>query len=112
MLVGANGSGKTVYIKQVAIITIMAQIGCFVPAKQAVVPIRDRLLSRIGNKDDLEHNLSTFHAEMRDASYILNNLTPASLVIVDELGRGTSNVDGISLAFAMCEAMLDSKAYV
>lgn len=82
------------YIKQVALIVIMAQLGCFVPAKHATIPLRDRLLSRIGSGDDIEHNMSTFATEMKEAAYILHNVTPASLIIVDELGRGTSNIDG------------------
>ncbi len=82
------------YIKQVALIAIMAQIGCYVPAKHATIPVRDRILSRIGTSDDMEHNLSSFQTEMKESAYILNNLTKKSLVLVDELGRGTSNVDG------------------
>ncbi len=72
----------------------MAQIGCLVPARHAIVPLRDRLLSRIGTSDDIEHNMSTFATEMKEVAYILNNVTDASLIIIDELGRGTSNIDG------------------
>jgi DNA mismatch repair protein MSH4 len=103
IITGANGSGKTVYIKQVALIVILAQIGCYVPAEHATIPIRDKILSRIGTYDDMENNISTFYMEMTEASYIVDNLTEKSLVIIDELGRGTSNIDGISLAFAIGE---------
>jgi DNA mismatch repair ATPase MutS len=111
VITGSNGSGKvcfydvdmncchlvcvqTVYIKQVALIVILAQIGCFVPAKHATIPVRDRILCRLGTSDDLEHNMSTFQTEMKECVYILNMITSNSLVIVDELGRGTSNIDG------------------
>lgn len=93
----ANGSGKTVHIKQVALIVILAQIGCYVPAEFATIPIRDKILSRIGTYDDMENNISTFYMEMTEATYIVNNLTDKSLIIIDELGRGTSNIDGIAL---------------
>ena len=72
----------------------MAQIGCFVPAKHATVSVKDRILSRIGTSDDMEHNMSTFFTEMKEISYVLSNLTDGSLVIIDELGRGTSTIDG------------------
>lgn len=81
-------------MKQIVLITILAQIGCFVPAKLAIIPLRDRILSRLGSDDDIEHNISTFAMEMKETAYILDNLTPKSLVIIDELGRGTSNIDG------------------
>lgn len=85
------------YIKQTALIVVLAQIGCFVPAKHATVPVRDRILSRLGTDDDMEHNMSTFFNEMKETAYILSNLTAKSLVIVDELGRGTSTIDGTLL---------------
>lgn len=111
IITGANGSGKTVYIKQVAIICILTQIGCFVPCQYAEIPLRDRILSRICNQDDLEHNLSTFTSEMRETSYIISNLTSKSLIIIDELGRGTSNIDGLSIAFSVCEYLISSSSY-
>jgi DNA mismatch repair ATPase MutS len=83
-----------VYIKQIALITVMAQIGCFVPARHATLAVRDRILSRIGTSDDMEHNMSTFHTEMKEAAYLLSSLSDRSLVIIDELGRGTSTIDG------------------
>lgn len=82
------------YIKQIALIAVMAQIGCFVPARHATLAVRDRILSRIGTSDDMEHNMSTFHTEMKEAAYILSSLSDRSLVIIDELGRGTSTIDG------------------
>lgn len=81
-------------MKQIALLVVLAQVGCFVPARQAIIPIRDRLLSRIGTSDDMEHNMSTFATEMKDVAYILSNITEKSIIIIDELGRGTSNIDG------------------
>jgi hypothetical protein len=99
------------YIKQVALLVILAQIGCYVSARQAVIAVRDRILSRIGTSDDMEHNLSTFATEMMETAYLTSNLSPRSLVIIDELGRGTSTIDGLSIAMAVAEALLASKAY-
>jgi len=92
---GPNGSGKSTYIKQISLLVILAQVGCFVCAAHATIPVRDRLLSLIGTSDDMEHNISTFQMEMREVSYIINNISDKSLVIIDELGRGTSNIDGM-----------------
>lgn len=85
---------QSVFIKQVALIVIMAQIGCFVPAQFASIPLKSRVLSRIGTSDDMENNMSTFAVEMKEIAYILHHTCPTSLVIIDELGRGTSNIDG------------------
>jgi len=101
-----QGSGKSTYLKQTALLIILAQIGCFVPAVHAVVPIYNRILSRIGASDDLEHNMSTFTMEMKEMAYILEHATESSLTIIDELGRGTSNIDGISLAFSISEELI------
>ena len=91
------------YIKQTALIVVMAQIGCFVPARHATVPIRDRVMSRLGTSDDMEHNMSTFFTEMKEVAYLLDNLTDNSLVLIDELGRGTSTIDGdLSLMLSLC----------
>ena len=98
---GVNGSGKTTYLKQVALIVILAQIGCFVPADDCYVPVRQRLLSRIGTGDDIENNLSTFLMEMKDAAYICKHSGEKSLVLVDELGRGTANRDGSAIAWGV-----------
>eukprot|EP01038_Epipyxis_sp_PR26KG_P013442 gene13442-18022_t len=111
VITGPNGSGKSVYIKQIALIVIMAQIGCFVPAIHATIPVRDRILTRIGTNDDMEHNMSTFSTEMKEIAYVLSNLTDRSLILIDELGRGTSNIDGMSIAFAIAESLIFSKAF-
>ncbi|KYR01202.1 hypothetical protein DLAC_02319 [Tieghemostelium lacteum] len=100
---GPNMSGKSTYIQQVAILTIMAHIGCYLPAEFASIPIVDKVISRIGTSDNLQSNASTFMTEMKEISYILENCTEKSLVIVDELGRGTSNLDGSSIAWAISE---------
>lgn len=112
IVTGPNGAGKTIYIKQVALITIMAQMGCFVPCKEARINIRRALLSRLGTNDDMENNMSTFATEMNDAAYILDHADADSLVLIDELGRGTCIVDGISLAFAIAEKLLALQPFV
>lgn len=89
------------YIKQTALLVIMAQMGCFVPAKHATIPIKDRILSRLGTSDDMEHNMSTFFTEMKEVSYLLSNLTDRSLIVIDELGRGTSTIDGALLSYCI-----------
>jgi DNA mismatch repair ATPase MutS len=111
MVSGPNGAGKTVYLKQVALIIIMAQIGCFVPCEGAKIPLRDRILSRMGTTDDLENNLSTFMTEMKDNAYIVDFLTKKSLCIVDELGRGTSNLDGLGIALSVAEYLATTPAF-
>ena len=105
-----TGSGKTTYLKQIAIISIMAHCGMYVPAEQATIPTRDRLCCRIGNADDQEHNISTFMMEMKETAYILNNATDRALVLVDELGRATSNEDGVAIAWATSEYLLKKRA--
>jgi DNA mismatch repair ATPase MutS len=85
----------------VALITVLAQIGCFVPAEDCFLPVRQRLLSRIGTGDDIENNLSTFLMEMKDAAYICKHSGEKSLVLVDELGRGTANRDGSAIAWGV-----------
>ena len=106
IVTGPNGSGKSTYIKTPVLIIVLAHIGCFVPATYAKIPIRDRVLTRIGTDDDMEHNISTFSMEMKETAYILNNTTTRSIIIVDELGRGTSNLDGIAIAFSVAEEIL------
>ena len=95
--------GKSTYIRQVALMTVMAQMGSFVPAQQANICIVDHLFSRVGASDDLARGRSTFMVEMSEAANILKNATPKSLVILDEIGRGTSTFDGVSLAWAIVE---------
>lgn len=108
ILTGPNMSGKSTYMKQVALIVLLAQIGSFVPAKQANIPLTDRIFTRVGASDDLSTGQSTFMVEMNEVSNILNNATENSLVILDEVGRGTSTYDGISIAKATTEYLHDN----
>jgi DNA mismatch repair protein MutS len=107
LLTGPNMGGKSVYLRQVALITLMAQMGSYVPAKQARVGLADRIFTRVGASDDLGRAQSTFMVEMTEAANILNNATPRSLVILDEIGRGTSTYDGVSLAWGITEYLHD-----
>jgi len=106
LITGPNMAGKSTYIRQVALIAIMAQMGSYVPAKRAHIGIVDKVFSRIGASDDLSRGQSTFMIEMTETANILHNASPRSLVILDEIGRGTSTFDGISIAWAVAEHLL------
>jgi DNA mismatch repair protein MutS len=103
MLTGPNMSGKSTYLRQVALVILLAQIGSFVPADSANVGIVDRIFTRIGAQEDLAAGQSTFIVEMTEAANILNNATPRSFIVLDEIGRGTSTYDGLSIAWAVAE---------
>ena len=103
LITGPNMAGKSTYMRQVAISVIMAQIGCFVPAKKAIMPIFDAIYTRIGASDDLVSGESTFMVEMKEANYAIQNATKNSLILFDELGRGTATFDGMALAQAIIE---------
>ena len=112
IITGCNMSGKSTYIRTIALLTIMAQIGSFVPATYASFPILHQLFARTSMDDSIEANVSTFAAEMRETAFILRNIDKRSMAIIDELGRGTSTRDGLAIAVAIAEALVDSRALI
>jgi DNA mismatch repair protein MutS len=107
VITGPNMAGKSTYLRQTAMITLLAQIGSYVPAKHAQIGMCDRIFARIGAKDELAHGQSTFMVEMVESANILNHATDRSLVILDEVGRGTSTFDGLAIAWAMIEHLVE-----
>jgi DNA mismatch repair protein MutS len=105
LITGPNMGGKSTYLRQTALISILAQMGSFVPAVRAKLPLVDRVFTRIGASDNLSRGRSTFLVEMSEVAAILNTATPASLVLLDEVGRGTATFDGLSLAWAVVESL-------
>jgi DNA mismatch repair protein MutS len=108
LITGPNMAGKSTYIRQVALLAVLAQMGSFVPARRARIGVVDRLFARVGATDELGRGMSTFMVEMTETANILHNATPRSLVILDEIGRGTSTFDGVSLAWAIAEHLHDA----
>jgi DNA mismatch repair protein MutS len=109
IITGPNMAGKSTYMRQVALIAILAHLGSFIPAKQGEISLLDRVFTRVGASDDLATGQSTFMVEMNEVAYILNHATPKSLVILDEIGRGTSTFDGLSIAWAVIEFINNEK---
>lgn len=111
VVMGPNMSGKSTYLQQVCLIIILAQIGCYIPARFATVRIVDRIFTRMGTMDNLESNSSTFMMEMKETAFIMQNVSPRSLIVMDELGRATSSSDGFAIAWSCCEHLLSLRAY-
>ena len=114
ILTGPNMAGKSTYLRQIALIVILTQIGSFIPAEESEIGIIDRIFTRIGASDDLSRGVSTFLAEMMETANIINNSSSRTLAILDEVGRGTSTYDGLSIAWAMVEylALMKEKPFV
>jgi len=111
VLTGPNMAGKSAFLRQTALIVLMAQMGSFVPADEAVISITDKLFTRVGASDNISLGESTFMMEMNETASILNNLSERSLILLDEIGRGTSTFDGISIAMAIIEYLHNHPYY-
>ncbi|RYP74340.1 hypothetical protein DL771_003007 [Monosporascus sp. 5C6A] len=111
IITGCNMSGKSTYMRMISLLQVMAQVGCFVPAEYAAFPIIQHLFVRTSTDDSLEANMSTFSLEMREVAFILRNINEKSLAIIDELGRGTSTRDGLAIALAISEALIQTMLY-
>ncbi|KAH8521304.1 hypothetical protein H0E87_002379 [Populus deltoides] len=111
IVMGPNMSGKSTYLQQVCLIVILAQIGCYVPARFSTIRVVDRIFTRMGSVDNLESNSSTFMTEMKETAFIMQNVSQRSLIFMDELGRATSSSDGFAIAWSCCEHLLSLKAY-
>ncbi|KAJ6963135.1 DNA mismatch repair protein MSH4-like [Populus alba x Populus x berolinensis] len=111
IVMGPNMSGKSTYLQQVCLIVILAQIGCYVPARFSTIRVVDRIFTRMGSVDNLESNSSTFMTEMKETAFIMQNVSERSLIFMDELGRATSSSDGFAIAWSCCEHLLSLKAY-
>nr|DAD47740.1 TPA_asm: hypothetical protein HUJ06_017677 [Nelumbo nucifera] len=109
IVTGPNMSGKSTYLQQVCLVVILAQIGCYVPARFSSLRVVDRIFTRMGTGDNLESNSSTFMTEMKETAFVMQNLSPRSLVVMDELGRATSSSDGFAIAWSCCEHLLSLK---
>src|SRR5262249_35310620 len=108
ILTGPNMGGKSTYLRQTALLCVMAQAGSFVPAREAKIPLVDRIFARVGASDNIARGQSTFMVEMQETANILNCATPRSLVVLDEIGRGTATFDGLSIAWAVAEFLATS----
>ncbi|KAI8529854.1 hypothetical protein RHMOL_Rhmol11G0006600 [Rhododendron molle] len=111
IVVGPNMCGKSTYLQQVCLIVILAQIGCYIPARYGTIRVVDRIFTRMGAVDNLESNSSTFMTEMKETAFIMQNVSQRSLIVMDELGRATSSSDGFAIAWSCCEHLLPLKAY-